>query len=496
MTLRRNLLRSLFVCLVVVFLSLTLVYNRLNFYSSGPPIPDGVNLQPSFSQENNAIDKSKDAYHLESSFKDDLHAAPLQLQSPLQSAAKQISPLSQATFIEEMQSEISRLRQRLEEMERKQASFEGHQNGAQLFPPLSSSSSSRHHQQQQGSSNNYQQYMKTKQLPYSEKKRILITGGAGFVGSHLLDRLLLDGHEVIVADNFYTGRRLNIAHWIGHPNFELLHHDIVNPLYVEVDEIYHLASPASPPHYMMNAVKTIKTNTVGTINMLGLAKRVGGRILVASTSEVYGDPTVHPQAETYWGNVNPIGPRSCYDEGKRVAEALTYAYAKQERLEVRVARIFNTYGPRMHVHDGRVVSNFISQALQGRRLSVYGEGRQTRSFQYVTDLVEGLVRLMAANYSQPVNLGNPEETRIADFARIVLDLVHGYAHIEHFPTPVDDPRRRRPDISLAKRTLHGWTPNVTLEEGLVKTIDYFRGELRLSLGQSRNSNGGRSSVET
>lgn len=264
--------------------------------------------------------------------------------------------------------------------------------------------------------------------------------------------------------------------------------------------------------------------------MLGLAKRVGGRILVASTSEVYGDPTVHPQAETYWGNVNPIGPRSCYDEGKRVAEALTYAYAKQEQVQVRVARIFNTYGPRMHVHDGRVVSNFISQALQGRRLSVYGEGLQTRSFQYVTDLVEGLVRLMASNYSQPVNLGNPEETRIADFARIVLDLVHGSnrtrlakmkmmangttneavsvdnssiadidydAHIEHFPTPVDDPRRRRPDISLAKRTLHGWTPNVTLAEGLEKTIDYFRGELRLSLGQSRNSGGsnGKNSLE-
>lgn len=260
--------------------------------------------------------------------------------------------------------------------------------------------------------------------------------------------------------------------------------------------------------------------------MLGLAKRVGGRILVASTSEVYGDPAVHPQAETYWGNVNPIGPRSCYDEGKRVAEALTYAYAKQERVEVRVARIFNTYGPRMHVHDGRVVSNFISQALQGRRLSVYGAGEQTRSFQYVTDLVEGLVRLMASNYSQPVNLGNPEETSIADFARIVLGLVHGSnrtqsktgqkvkeskkkysnflldgaketlkdddtdffspVYVEHFPTPVDDPRRRRPDISLAKRTLHGWTPNVTLAEGLTKTIEYFRGELRLSLGQSRN----------
>lgn len=306
---------------------------------------------------------------------------------------------------------------------------------------------------------------------------------------------------------FILGRRSNIA-WIGHPNFELLHHDVVNSLHVEVDEIYHLASPASPPHYMMNAVKTIKTNTVGTINMLGLAKRVGARILVASTSEVYGDPNVHPQSESYWGNVNPIGPRACYDEGKRVAETLTYAYAKQENLSVRVARIFNTYGPRMHIHDGRVVSNFIIQALQGQKLTVYGDGDQTRSFQYVSDLVEGLVRLMASNYSQPVNLGNPDEYPIEHFATIVLDLVHnnhtvtnGSRHLStpkryasfltHLPSQQDDPRRRRPDISLAKRQLN-WQPSVSLVEGLGKTIDYFRSELRLSLGQKSSSPEGNS----
>ncbi|OTF73808.1 UDP-glucuronic acid decarboxylase 1-like protein, partial [Euroglyphus maynei] len=334
----------------------------------------------------------------------------------------------------------------------------------------------------------------TKLLPYSEKKRILITGGAGFVGSHLLDRLLSDGHEVIVADNFYTGRRSNIEHWLGHPNFELLHHDIVNPLYVEVDEIFHLASPASPPHYMMNAVKTIKTNTMGTINMLGLAKRVGAKILVASTSEIYGDPAVHPQSESYWGNVNPIGPRSCYDEGKRVAEALTYAYAKQENLDVRVARIFNTYGPRMHANDGRVVSNFISQAIQSKPLTIYGNGNQTRSFQYISDLIEGLVRLMESNYTQPINLGNPDELTIHKFANIILDLVqrdnqknHEFKTnqhlIEYQSAKQDDPKRRRPDITLARNILN-WHPNVTLIDGLTKTIDYFRFELKRSLGRS------------
>ncbi|KAH9520920.1 UDP-glucuronic acid decarboxylase 1, variant 2 [Dermatophagoides farinae] len=384
--------------------------------------------------------------------------------------------------IEKLHNEIEQLRLRLEQIETK--------NNFQSSKIVT----------------NRKFFQKTKLLPYSEKKRILITGGAGFVGSHLLDRLLSDGHEVIVADNFYTGRRSNIEHWLGHPNFELLHHDIVNPLYVEVDEIYHLASPASPPHYMMNAVKTIKTNTMGTINMLGLAKRVGARILVASTSEIYGDPDVHPQSESYWGNVNPIGPRSCYDEGKRVAEALTYAYAKQENLSVRVARIFNTYGPRMHANDGRVVSNFISQAIQSKPLSIYGNGNQTRSFQYISDLIEGLVRLMESNYSRPINLGNPDEYTIQKFADIVLNLVHRdnekiqhnkdddnrfmqpysyhhHHHIEYLPAKQDDPRRRRPDIKLALQILH-WYPNITLIDGLAKTIDYFRLELKRSLGRS------------
>lgn len=249
-------------------------------------------------------------------------------------------------------------------------------------------------------------------LNYKNRKRILVTGGAGFVGSHLVDRLMLAGHEVIVVDNFFTGRKRNVEHWVGHENFELVHHDIVRPLYLEVDEIYHLASPASPPHYMLNPVKTIKTNTLGTINMLGLAKRVGARVLIASTSEVYGDPNEHPQTETYWGHVNPIGPRACYDEGKRVAETLSYAYMRQEGVSVRVARIFNTFGPRMHMNDGRVVSNFILQALQNDSITIYGNGKQTRSFQYVTDLVDGLVALMASNYTLPVNIGNPVEHTI------------------------------------------------------------------------------------
>nr|CAH7740945.1 unnamed protein product [Callosobruchus chinensis] len=255
-------------------------------------------------------------------------------------------------------------------------------------------------------------YPDVKFLNYVKRKRVLITGGAGFVGSHLVDKLMLDGHEVIVVDNFFTGRKSNVEHWIGHENFELIHHDIVNPIFIEVDEIYHLASPASPPHYMHNPVKTIKTNTLGTINILGLARRLKAKVLIASTSEVYGDPDIHPQPETYWGHVNPIGPRACYDEGKRVSETLTYAYAKQENMQVRVARIFNTYGPRMHMNDGRVVSNFILQALKDEVITVYGTGDQTRSFQYVSDLVEGLVALMRSNYSQPVNLGNPVEHTI------------------------------------------------------------------------------------
>lgn len=308
------------------------------------------------------------------------------------------------------------------------------------------------------------------------RKRILVTGGAGFVGSHLVDRLMMDGHEVIALDNYFTGRKRNVERWIGHPNFELVHHDVVNPYFIEVDQIYHLASPASPPHYMYNPVKTIKTNTLGTINMLGLAKRVKATILLASTSEVYGDPEVHPQPETYWGHVNTVGPRSCYDEGKRVAESLMVAYNKQERVSIRIARIFNTFGPRMHMNDGRVVSNFIIQSLQGNPITIYGNGSQTRSFQYVDDLVDGLILLMNSNCSLPVNIGNPEEHSIADFARIIRDLVGSSSPVVNMSSQEDDPQQRKPDITRAAKELN-WRPKVSMRSGLKKTIEYFRDEI-------------------
>lgn len=319
-------------------------------------------------------------------------------------------------------------------------------------------------------------FKKVKKLGFGDRKRILVTGGAGFVGSHLVDHLMTEGHEVTVVDNFFTGSKRNIEQWIGHPNFELIRHDIVNSLYVEVDQIYHLASPASPPHYMFNPVKTIKTNTIGTINLLGLARRVGARILVASTSEVYGDPSVHPQSEDYWGHVNPIGPRSCYDEGKRIAESLCYAYEKQEKVDVRVARIFNTYGPRMLLNDGRVVSNFILQALQNHSITIYGSGKQTRSFQYVSDLVNGLVLLMNNNYSRPINLGNPEEYTIEQLANVIKESVGGDSPIVMLSGVQDDPQRRKPDIRRAKLYL-GWSPKVPLVVGLKKTVEYFKKEL-------------------
>ncbi|NXC15050.1 UXS1 decarboxylase, partial [Corythaeola cristata] len=283
-----------------------------------------------------------------------------------------------------------------------------------------------------------------------------ITGGAGFVGSHLTDKLMMDGHEVTVVDNFFTGRKRNVEHWIGHENFELINHDVVEPLYIEVDQIYHLASPASPPNYMYNPIKTLKTNTIGTLNMLGLAKRVGARLLLASTSEVYGDPEVHPQNEDYWGHVNPIGPRACYDEGKRVAETMCYAYMKQEGVEVRVARIFNTFGPRMHMNDGRVVSNFILQALQGEPLTVYGPGTQTRAFQYVSDLVNGLVALMNSNVSSPVNLVS---IRAPLFCVYFFSLTGSESEIQFLSEAQDDPQKRKPDIRKAKLLL-GWEPVV------------------------------------
>jgi UDP-glucuronate decarboxylase len=307
--------------------------------------------------------------------------------------------------------------------------------------------------------------------------RILITGGAGFLGSHLSDRLLADGHEVICLDNFFTGRKSNIQHLLDHPRFELIRHDVIDPFKVETDQIYNLACPASPPHYQFNPIKTMKTSVMGAINCLGLAKRTRARVFQASTSEVYGDPAIHPQVESYWGNVNPIGRRSCYDEGKRCAETLFFDYHRENGVDIRVIRIFNTYGPRMHPNDGRVVSNFIVQALRGEDLTIYGDGSQTRSFCYVDDLVDGFVRFMnQTNTVGPLNLGNPGEFTMLELAEIILKQVGGKGKITHRPLPSDDPKQRRPDITLAKKHL-GWEPKVPLEEGVARTIAYFRQEL-------------------
>ncbi len=310
-------------------------------------------------------------------------------------------------------------------------------------------------------------------------RRVLVTGGAGFLGSFLCERLLAQGHEVLCVDNFFTGRRRNIAHLLDHPGFELLRHDVTFPLYVEVDEIFNMACPASPIHYQLDPVQTTKTSVHGAINMLGLAKRVKAKILQASTSEVYGDPAVHPQREDYWGNVNPVGPRACYDEGKRCAETLFFDYRRQHRLKIKVARIFNTYGPRMHPNDGRVVSNFIVQALLGRPITVYGDGSQTRSFCYADDLVEGLLRLMGTpdEVTGPVNLGNPGEFTILELAQKVIDKTGSRSRIEFRPLPENDPTQRQPDIGRARELL-GWEPKVPLDEGLVRTIAYFDELLR------------------
>jgi len=307
--------------------------------------------------------------------------------------------------------------------------------------------------------------------------RIVVTGGAGFIGSHLCERLLRDGHEVICLDNFFTGSKENITGLLANPAFELIRHDITQPILLEADRIYNLACPASPIHYQFNPVKTIKTSVLGTIHMLGLAKRVRARILQASTSEVYGDPEIHPQTEQYWGNVNPIGVRSCYDEGKRVAETLMMDYHRQNGVDVRIIRIFNTYGPRMAVNDGRVVSNFIVQALKGEDITVYGDGGQTRSFCYVDDLVEGMVRMMGTDgFTGPVNLGNPAETTILEFARRIIALTGSRSQIVFRPLPADDPKQRQPDISLARERL-GWEPQIDVETGLKRTIDYFAARL-------------------
>ena len=310
----------------------------------------------------------------------------------------------------------------------------------------------------------------------------LVTGGAGFLGSHLIDRLMEAGDEVICLDNYFTGRKANIARWIGHPRFELIRHDVTEPIKLEVDRIWHLACPASPIHYQFNPVKTAKTSFLGTYNMLGLARRVGARLLLASTSEVYGDPEVHPQPESYWGSVNPIGVRSCYDEGKRIAETLCFDYQRMNDVEVRVARIFNTYGPRMLPDDGRVVSNFIVQALRGDPLTLYGDGSQTRSFCYVSDLIEGLIRLMNGDQTGPINLGNPNEFTIRELAELVRIQINPELQLVEKPLPQDDPQQRQPAIDLAREQLN-WQPTVSLEQGLAPTIDSFRNLLELAEGR-------------
>ncbi|KAA6316148.1 UDP-glucose 4-epimerase [termite gut metagenome] len=308
-------------------------------------------------------------------------------------------------------------------------------------------------------------------------KRILVTGGAGFIGSHLCERLLHEGNDVICLDNYFTGSKENIRHLLGNPNFELVRHDVTTPYYAEVDEIYNLACPASPPHYQYNAIKTMKTSVYGAMNMLGLAKRTKAKILQASTSEVYGDPAIHPQIESYWGNVNPVGIRSCYDEGKRAAETLFMDYHRQNGVRIKIIRIFNTYGPRMNPNDGRVVSNFIVQALKNKDITIYGSGTQTRSFQYIDDLVEGMIRMMATgdDFIGPVNIGNPDEFTMLELATAIIELTNSQSKITFQSLPGDDPKQRKPDVSLAKEKLNGWEPKVKLKEGLIRTIEYFAG---------------------
>ncbi len=307
------------------------------------------------------------------------------------------------------------------------------------------------------------------------RRKVLVTGGAGFVGSHLCERLLAEGNEVVCLDNYFTGQKQNVVHLLKNPYFELVRHDVTMPFFIEVDEIYNLACPASPIHYQYNAIKTVKTSVMGAINMLGLAKRIRAKILQASTSEVYGDPQIHPQVETYWGHVNPIGERSCYDEGKRAAETLFVNYHKQNNVKIKIIRIFNTYGPRMHPNDGRVVSNFIMQALRGEEITIYGDGSQTRSFQYVDDLLDGMIKMMASRdeFTGPVNIGNPNEFTILELAEKVIKLTGSKSKIIRLPLPPDDPSQRQPDITLAREELH-WEPKIQLEEGLIKTIGYFK----------------------